>query len=128
MPPAQKSSQKKRMTQKEVRAFTAKKFENVRLLLDAGKSLEAMVYLFQILSWLIEDKMDIKRPASATIKEYFADLVKNSKLSPENVHPFVNLMEEALYSHHGNDGAIDVYKERWANLYREISGDVPPAL
>jgi hypothetical protein len=128
MPPAKKS-QKKRMTQKELRAFTASKFENVRMLLEAGKLLEAMVYLFNILSWLIEDKMDVKRPASATIKEYFADLLKNSKLSPENVHPFVNLMEETLYSHHTTpDGVIDSYKERWANLYKEISGDVPPAL
>ena len=128
MPPSSKIV-KKRMTQKELRAFTTRKLENVRLLLDAGKQLEAMVYLFQILTWLIEDKMDIKRPASATIKEYFAELLKNAKLSPENVHPFVNLMEETLYSHHATpEGVIDAYKERWANLYKEISGDILPAL
>jgi len=109
--------------------FTAKKFETVRLLLEKGMKKEAMVYMFQILAWLIENKHDVKKLPGATVKDFFTDLVKNSKIPAQNVHPFVNIIEETLYSHHELAANIfDVYKEKWANLYMDLAGEQPPAL
>src|SRR5271157_2616803 len=62
---------KKYWTLKDIRSFTMKKFETVRLLLDAGMQKEAMIYMFHILAWLIENKHDVKKAPSSTVKEYF---------------------------------------------------------
>ena len=120
---------KRYWSQKEMKNFTAKKFETVRLLLEKGMKKEAMVYMFQILAWLIENKHDVKKLPGATVKDFFTDLVKNSKIPAQNVHPFVNIIEETLYSHHELAANIfDVYKEKWANLYMDLAGEQPPAL
>ena len=117
------------MSSKEMKAFTSEKFDTVRVLLESGKSLEAMVYMFNILASLVEDKYDVKKGSSITIKEYFTELVKKATVPPENVHPFVMLMEEALYSHHDlPTDLFKVYKERWASLYKDITGDIAPGL
>ena len=120
---------KKYWTLKDMRAFTLKKLEMVRLLLEAGMQKEAMIYMFHILAWLIENKHDVKKSPALTVKEYFTDLVKNSKIPPQNVHPFVNIIEETLYSHHELEPSFfNSYKERWANLYMDLAGEQPPAL
>jgi hypothetical protein len=120
---------KKYMTLKDMRAFTSKKLEIVRLLLEAGMRKEAMIYMFHILAWLIENKHDVKKAPSSTVKEYFTDLVKNSKIPPQNVHPFVNIIEETLYSHHElESNFFNSFKERWANIYTDLAGEQPPAL
>ncbi|HME53347.1 MAG TPA: hypothetical protein VKM55_14080 [Candidatus Lokiarchaeia archaeon] len=120
---------KKYWTLKDIRSFTMKKFETVRLLLDAGMQKEAMIYMFHILAWLIENKHDVKKAPSSTVKEYFTDLVKSSKIPAQNVHPFVNIIEEMLYSHHELEANIlDSYKEKWANIYTDLAGELPPAL
>jgi hypothetical protein len=124
-----KKEVKKYWSQKEIRGFTSRKFDTVRLLLGAGMQKEAMVYMLQIAAWLIENKHDVKKAPSATVKEYFTDLVKNGKLPPQNAHPLVNLLEETLYSHHVLPPNIfEQYKERWANLYVDIAGEQPPGL
>lgn len=126
---ANKTKERKRMTAREMKAFTSTKFDTVRMLLESGKSIEAMVYMFTILARLVEEKHDVKRTASTTIKEYFTDLVKDARVPAENVHPFVMLMEEALYSHHAMPRELFVtYKDRWASLYKDITGDMAPSL
>lgn len=120
---------KKYWSLKEMRTFTAKKFETVRLLLEAEMKKEAMIYMFHILVWIIENKHDVKKAPSATVKEYFGDLIKNSKIPAQNVHPFVNIIEETLYSHHELDSNFfDLYKEKWAGIYVDLAGEQPPAL
>nr|MDO8114065.1 hypothetical protein [Candidatus Sigynarchaeota archaeon] len=122
-----KKEVKKYWSQKEMRVFTSKKLETVRLLLEAGMQKEAMVYLFHILVWLIENKHDVKKAPSSTVKEYFTDLMKSAKLPPENVHPLIAIMEETLYSHHVLPPNIfDVYKEKWMHIYQDLSGEMPP--
>jgi len=120
---------KKYWSLKDMRTFTAKKFETVRLLLEAGMQKEAMIYMFQILTWLIENKHDVKKSPALTVKEYFSDLIKNSKIPAQNVHPFVNLIEETLYSHHELESNFFItYKEKWSNIYVDLAGEQPPAL
>ncbi|MHA1792489.1 MAG: hypothetical protein ACTSVI_07580 [Promethearchaeota archaeon] len=123
-----KKSAKKKLTAKELKSFTISRLSTVRLLLGENKVLEAMVYLFKIITWLVQNKHNIKRTQSTTVKEYFTDLVIKEIVPPDLVHPFVNLMEEALYSHH--ELPIDIfnsYKEKWAALYKNIVGDMPPS-
>jgi len=124
-----KKEVKKLWTVREMRSFTSKKLDTVRLLLGEGKQKEAMVYMLQIVAWLIENKHDVKKAPSATVKEYFTELVKNGKLPPQNVHPIVHLMEETLYSHHAlPPNNFEQFKERWANLYVDLAGEQPPGL
>ncbi len=126
---AKKEGKKVYWSQKEIKSFTSRKFDTVRLLLGEGKQKEAMVYMLQIIAWLIENKHDVKKAPSATVKEYFTDLVKNGKLPPQNAHPLVHLIEETLYSHHQlPPNNFEQYKERWANLYNDIAGEQPPGL
>ncbi|NMC07765.1 MAG: DUF4129 domain-containing protein [Candidatus Lokiarchaeota archaeon] len=120
---------KKYWSQKEMRSFTARKLDTVRLLLGAGMQKEAMVYMLQIAAWLIENKHDVKKAPSATVKEYFTDLVKNGKLPPQNAHPIVHLIEEVLYSHHPMPpNTFEQYKERWSALYTDVVGEQPPGI
>ena len=125
---ARKKKEKKRMSPKEMRSFTSSKLNTVRLLLENQKPNEAMVYMFHILSWLIENKFDVKKPDSMTIKEFFNDLVKSSKVPPDNIHPYVKIIEETLYSHHElPPDLLEQYKGLWGNLYRDIVGDMAPS-
>jgi hypothetical protein len=116
---------KKYWTQKEMRQFTSRKLDTVRLLLESGMQKEAMVYMLQIIAWL----NDVKKAPSLTVKEYFTTLIKDGKLPPQNAHPIVGIIEEALYSHHVlPPNMFEQYKERWSNLYVDLAGENPPAL
>nr|MDO8119253.1 hypothetical protein [Candidatus Sigynarchaeota archaeon] len=122
-----KQEQKRKMSTREMKQFTSSKLDTARMLIESGKKQEAIVYLFQILTWLIQDKHDIKKGVATTLKEYFTKLILDSLIPPENVHPFVNLLEEVLYSHHDMTfDVLNVYKQKWASLYKDISGDVAP--
>ncbi|MHA1683119.1 MAG: hypothetical protein ACTSUE_19425 [Promethearchaeota archaeon] len=124
-----KKQTRKKMSSREIRTFTSKKMNKVRLLMDSGKSLEAIVYLFHILTWLIEDKYDKKKAPSDTVKEFLTGLVSDEVIPPSNVYPFVNLFEEVLYSHHELPGNVmGAFRDRWAPLYKDVVGDTPPNL
>ncbi len=124
-----KEGKKVYWSQKDMRNFTSRKLDTVRLLLSEGMQKEAMVYLLNIAAWIIENKHDVKKAPSATVKEYFTDLVKNGKLPGQNVHPIVQVIEETLYSHHQLPPNIfEQYKGLWGNLYIDLAGENPPGI
>jgi hypothetical protein len=122
-----KTQVKKKMTSKEVRFFTSKKLDTVSVLTQSGKKVEGMVYMFYIIAWLIEDKFDIKKPISATVREFLTSLVMQAGFPAENVYPYLSFFEEALYSHHEMPEELyQSYKSLWSNLYKDVTGDTPP--
>lgn len=124
-----RKKKKKKMSSRDIRNFTNKKISKVRMLLDSGKELESIVYLFHILAWLIEEKYEIKKTPSDTIKEFFTSLVMKQTIPADNVHPFVSMFEELLYSHHELPGnTLAKFQEKWATLYKDVIGDTPPSI
>ncbi|MBN2152843.1 MAG: hypothetical protein JW839_15435 [Candidatus Lokiarchaeota archaeon] len=126
---AKKEGKKVYWSQKEMRQFASRKFDTVRLLLSEGMQKEAMVYMLNIIAWIIDNKHDVKKAPSSTVKEYFTELIKNGKLPGTNVHPLVHIVEETLYSHHAlPPNFFEQYKERWASLYIDLAGENPPGI
>ncbi|MFX0099145.1 MAG: hypothetical protein ACFFCS_06145 [Candidatus Hodarchaeota archaeon] len=122
-----KTQEKKKMTAREIRTFTSKKLDTVSVLAQSGKKVEGMVYMFYIIAWLVEDKFDIKKPISATVREFLSSLVMEKNFPPDNVYPYLSFFEEALYSHH--ELPEELYRTHmalWTNLYRDVTGDTPP--
>lgn len=122
-----KAKEKKKMSPKEIRSFTSKKLDTVSVLVQSGKKVEGMVYMFYIIAWLIEDKYDIKKPISATVREFLTSLVMKAHFPPANVYPYLSFFEEALYSHHKMPEELyKTHQNLWANLYKDVTGDNPP--
>ncbi|MHA1370509.1 MAG: hypothetical protein ACTSWN_15825 [Promethearchaeota archaeon] len=125
--PRKKQQVRKKMSPREIKNFTSRKLDIVRILLESGKTREAMVYMFHILAFIIQDKFDFPRRPSMTVKEYLSNFMRNLEMPGDNIHPFVQLFEELIYSHHQfPPNVFNEYYNRWANLYRDISGDMPP--
>ncbi|MGV9205442.1 MAG: hypothetical protein ACOC44_15640 [Promethearchaeia archaeon] len=75
------------------------KLTNLKLLKDSGRLEEALSYLFNAIYMdLINAKFGRSKKASETIRDMAIVSVKELKLPPEKIYPFITKIEEYIYA------------------------------
>lgn len=100
-----------------------RKKENLRILMETGRSKEAIAYIYLIYNDLIKNKYDKPRLAYQTIREYAITCVNELDQKPETIYPFIKKIEDIIY------GGLEPTKKEFeytlnmfSNLYNEITG------
>ncbi|MHA1689429.1 MAG: hypothetical protein ACTSUN_08865 [Promethearchaeota archaeon] len=100
-----------------------KKIQNLKTLIESGRSKEAIAYIYLIYNELIKNKYNKPRLPYQTIREYAITCVNELNQKPENVYPFVSKVESIIY------GGIKPDKEDFqstiqlfSNIYQEVTG------
>ncbi len=74
------------------------KIKRVQVLYDTNRIKEAVAYLFLIYADAVELSLGVERRPSHTIRELGIKLVKRQAQSPETLYPFIQKVEEIVYS------------------------------
>ena len=100
-----------------------KKIKNIKVLIDSGRSKEAIAYIYLIYNELIRNKYNKPRQPYQTIREYAITCVNELNQKPENVYPFVSKVESIIYG--GIDPDQEDFKstiQLFSTIYHEITG------
>ncbi|MHA1731059.1 MAG: hypothetical protein ACTSU5_03910 [Promethearchaeota archaeon] len=89
---------KKESEGKKVEFNLKKKMKRVQTLYDTNRIKEAVAYLFLVYARAVEEHLGVERKRSHTVRELGIKLVKKKNQSPETLYPFVQKVEEIVYS------------------------------
>ncbi len=102
------------------------KFLNLKILKESGRLEESLSYLFNaIFMTLIEAKYGRVREENETIRDFAIVSVKELKLSPSAIYPFIQKIEAIIYGIPFKIKENDFYKtcEIFSPLYFELTGN-----
>ncbi|GAB4323220.1 MAG: hypothetical protein Kow0069_28290 [Promethearchaeota archaeon] len=81
------------------REFSAKgTVKRVQILYDTKRVKEAVAYLFLSYTKLVAEELKVEHKPSKTIRELAIELVKKKDQNPEILYPFIQKVEETIYS------------------------------
>ena len=86
---------------------------------------EALSYLFQsIYIELINAKFNVIKKENETIRDFAIISVKDLKLNPASIYPFIQNIEKIIYDKPFIIGEVDFYKavELFSPVYYELTG------
>ncbi len=101
----------------------SKKINNVKALINSGRSKEAIAYIYLIYNEVIKSKYNKPRQPYQTIREYAITCVNELNQKPENVYPFVSKVESIIYG--GIQPDNEDFKttiQLFSTIYHEITG------
>ncbi|MHA1819488.1 MAG: hypothetical protein ACTSU2_16640 [Promethearchaeota archaeon] len=103
------------------------KLKNIKILYSTNRIKEAIAYLFVLYSELSRAKFGTARKFSQTLRDYAIICVKEHGQNPQNVYPFIQVVEKAIY------GGIPITGEyfqdtlqKFSVLFRELTGSELP--
>ena len=102
------------------------KLLNLKILKESGRLEESLSYLFNaIFMNLIEAKYNRSRKENETIRDFAIVSVKELKLTPAAIYPFIQKVEEIIYGKPFKITDNDFYKtcELFSPLYFELTGN-----
>ena len=102
------------------------KLLNLKILKETGRLEESLSYLFNaIFMNLIEAKYNRIRKENETIRDFAIVSVKELKLTPTAIYPFIQKVEEIIYGKPFKITDNEFYKtcELFSPLYFELTGD-----
>ncbi|MFX0009633.1 MAG: hypothetical protein ACFE9R_04910, partial [Candidatus Hermodarchaeota archaeon] len=101
------------------------KIKNLKMLKESGRLEESLSYLFNaIYMELIHAKYGRKRNENETIRDFAIISVKNLKLSPTTIYPFIQKVEEIIYAKPYQINENDFYNtiNLFSPIYFELTG------
>ena len=101
------------------------KIKNLKMLKESGRLEESLSYLFNaIYMELINAKYGRKRNENETIRDFAIVSVKNLKLSPTSIYPFIQKVEEIIYAKPYQINENDFYNtiNLFSPIYFELTG------
>jgi hypothetical protein len=101
------------------------RIRNLLILKDTGRLEESLSYLFNAIYLdLIQAKYGKTRNDNETIRDFAIISVKELNLSPTNIYPFIQKVEEIIYAKPYRISDIDFYKtiELFSPIYHELTG------
>ena len=101
------------------------KIKNLKMLKESGRLEESLSYLFNaIYMELINAKYGRKRNENETIRDFAIISVKNLKLSPTTIYPFIQKVEEIIYAKPYQINENDFYNtiNLFSPIYFELTG------
>ncbi|MBN1802873.1 MAG: hypothetical protein JW891_15295 [Candidatus Lokiarchaeota archaeon] len=102
-----------------------KKISNLKILKETGRLEEALSYLFNaIFMTLIDGKYGRKKKEFETIRDFAIVSVKEFKMKPTVVYPFMTKVEEIIYSRPFEMTESDFYSaiELFSRVYFDLTG------
>jgi len=102
------------------------KLLNLKILKESGRLEESLSYLFNaIFMNLIEAKYNRSRKENETIRDFAIVSVKELKLTPAAIYPFIQKVEEIIYGKPFKITDNEFYKtcELFSPLYFELTGN-----
>lgn len=101
------------------------KISNLKILKDSGRLEEALSYLFNaIYMTLVEGKYGRTKKEFETIRDYAIVSVKEFRMKPTVIYPFMTKVEEIIYSRPFKMSEKDFYNaiELFSSVYFELTG------
>ncbi|MFX1323906.1 MAG: hypothetical protein ACFE8N_03045 [Promethearchaeota archaeon] len=101
------------------------KILNLKILKDSGRLEESLSYLFNAIYMdLVNAKYNRIRKANETIRDFAIISVKELKLTPSSIYPFIQKVEEIIYGKPYNITEADFYKtcELFSPIFFQLTG------
>ena len=101
------------------------RIRNLLILKDTGRLEESLSYLFNAIYLdLIQAKFGKTRNDNETIRDFAIISVREFNLSPTNIYPFIQKVEEIIYAKPYRISDIDFYNtiELFSPIYHELTG------
>jgi len=101
------------------------KIINLKILKDSGRLEESISYLFNAIYMdLINAKYNRKRAENETIRDFAIISVKELKLTPSSIYPFIQKVEEIIYAKPFKIAEKDFYNtcELFSPVYFQLTG------
>ncbi|MFX1418336.1 MAG: hypothetical protein ACFE9N_05385 [Promethearchaeota archaeon] len=101
------------------------KIKNLKILKDTGRLEESISYLFNaIYMELINAKYNRKRKQNETIRDFAIISVKELRLTPSSIYPFIQKVEEIIYAKPFKITEKDFYNtcELFSPIYFQLTG------
>ena len=101
------------------------KIINLKILKDTGRLEESLSYLFNAIYMdLVNAKYNRTRNENETIRDFAIISVKELKLTPSSIYPFIQQVEEIIYGKPFNITEKDFYKtvDLFSPIYFQLTG------
>jgi hypothetical protein len=101
------------------------KISNLKILKDTGRLEESLSYLFNAIYMdLVRAKYNRERKENETIRDFAIISVKDLKLTPSSIYPFIQQVEEIIYGKPYKITEKDFYKtcELFSPIYFQLTG------
>ncbi|MFW9987746.1 MAG: hypothetical protein ACFFC3_03750 [Candidatus Odinarchaeota archaeon] len=101
------------------------RIENLKILKDSGRLEESISYLYNAIYMdLINAKYNRKRNVNETIRDFAIISVKELKLTPSSIYPFIQKVEEIIYAKPFKILDQDFYNtcELFSPIYFQLTG------
>lgn len=101
------------------------RIENLKILKDSGRLEESISYLYNAIYMdLINAKYNRKRSVNETIRDFAIISVKELKLTPSSIYPFIQKVEEIIYAKPFKILEQDFYNtcELFSPIYFQLTG------
>ncbi len=101
------------------------KIINLKILKDSGRLEESLSYLFNAIYMdLVNAKFGRTRDVKETIRDFAIISVKDLKLNPTTIYPFIQKIEEIIYAKPFQISDHDFYKtvELFSPIYLQLTG------
>ncbi|MFX0147910.1 MAG: hypothetical protein ACFE8E_09225 [Candidatus Hodarchaeota archaeon] len=101
------------------------KIKNLKILKDSGRLEESLSYLFNAIYMdLVNAKYGRSRLINETIRDFAIVSVKDLKLNPTSIYPFIQKIEEIIYAKPFQISENDFYKtvELFSPIYLQLTG------
>jgi hypothetical protein len=101
------------------------KISNLKILKDTGRLEESLSYLFNAIYMdLVRAKYNRVRKENETIRDFAIISVKDLKLTPSSIYPFIQQVEEIIYGKPYKITEKDFYKtcELFSPIYFQLTG------
>ncbi|MBY9003360.1 MAG: hypothetical protein KGD73_05265, partial [Candidatus Lokiarchaeota archaeon] len=101
------------------------RIKNLLILKDTGRLEESLSYLFNAIYLdLVQAKFGKTRNDNETIRDFAIISVKEFNLSPTNIYPFIQKVEEIIYAKPYRISDIDFFNtiELFSPIYHELTG------
>ncbi|MFX1590653.1 MAG: hypothetical protein ACFFC1_21175, partial [Promethearchaeota archaeon] len=101
------------------------KILNLKILKDSGRLEESLSYLFNAIYMdLVNAKYNRVRKENETIRDFAIISVKDLKLTPSSIYPFIQQVEEIIYGKPYKITEEDFYKtcELFSPIYFQLTG------
>ncbi len=101
------------------------KFKNLKILKDSGRLEESISYLFNAIYMdLVNAKYNRTRKENETIRDFAIISVKELKLTPSSIYPFIQKVEEIIYAKPFKITEKDFYNtcDLFSPIYFQLTG------
>lgn len=118
-----RKKEKKTKQEEEAEIDVKQRFNNVKVLVQSGRSKEAIAYIYLTYTALVNQKYNKPRLGYQTIREYAITCVNELGQKPESVYPLVSKVENIIYGGMDpNNSEVNATIQLFSTVYNDLTG------